>query len=387
MNTETKVARAKTRMIWDQPFYGCFAMNTPFIRDDQQPTMCTNAQWIKWNGDFVDGNNDHEYVFTIAHEISHIALLHCLIKTIDGQPVDKELLNMATDFVINGQLIEAEVGRMPEGGLHDPKYSGWTWKEVYRDLEQQSETERPKPQTWGGDISAPKDADGNDAGPEQIKQMSAEIDGRLMQAASAAKAVGKLPGAIAQVVEKLRRPKVDYTDVLRRFMGGDQPDDYTFRKPNKHAWHEQGVYLPTLQNDGVGDIAMLFDCSGSMSTPELEQGFAEVKSLVEDFAPRSVTVVQFDSKVQKVDTFENGDFVSKIEFTGRGGTRVEPAFKHLDREDIAYDQIIVFSDMGISDYPDIVPDVPVLWVSTTSRASALASEPPFGEITYIEEAA
>ena len=37
----------KTRMIFDQPFYGCFAMNTPFIRDDEQPTMCTNAQWIK----------------------------------------------------------------------------------------------------------------------------------------------------------------------------------------------------------------------------------------------------------------------------------------------------------------------------------------------------
>ena len=38
------------------------------------------------NGDFVDGNDDHENIFTIAHEISHIALLHCTIKTIDGKP-------------------------------------------------------------------------------------------------------------------------------------------------------------------------------------------------------------------------------------------------------------------------------------------------------------
>ena len=292
---------------------------------------------------------------------------------------------MATDFVINGSLIEANVGRMPKGGLFDPKYSGWTWAEVYRDLERQCEGERPQPQSWGGDISAPKDADGNDASPEQIKQITAEINGRLLQAASAAKAVGKLPGDIAEVVERLRKPKVNFADVLLRFIGGEQPDDYSYRKPNKHAWHEQGVYLPTLQNDGVGDIAMLFDCSGSMSTPELEQGLSEVKALVEDFAPRSVTVVQFDSNVQKVDTFENGDFVSKIEFTGRGGTRVEPAFKYLDREGIAHDQIIVFTDMGIHDFPDIAPDVPVLWVSTVSDIRA--SEPPFGEVTYIEAAA
>ena len=98
-----------------------------------------------------------------------------------------------------------------------------------------------------------------------------------------------------------------------------------------------------------------------------------------------MTVVQFDSNVQKVDTFENGDFVSKIEFTGRGGTRVEPAFKYLDREGIAHDQIIVFTDMGIHDFPDIAPDVPVLWVSTVSDIRA--SEPPFGEVTYIEAAA
>ena len=93
-----------------------------------------------------------------------------------------------------------------------------------------------------------------------------------------------------------------------------------------------------------------------------------------------MTVVQFDGEVQKVDTFHDGDFIDKIEFTGRGGTSVEPAFKYLDRADVPHDQIIVFTDMGIHDYPDIHPDVPVLWVSTTSRFVA----PPFGETTVIE---
>ena len=129
---------------------------------------------------------------------------------------------------------------------------------------------------------------------------------------------------------------------------------------------------------------MLFDCSGQC--PRLsEQGLSEVKALVEDFAPRSVTVVQFDSNVQKVDTFENGDFVSKIEFTGRGGIMRRASVQIPRPRGYCHDQIIVFTDMGIHDFPDIAPDVPVLWVSTVSDIRA--SEPPFGEVTYIEAAA
>ena len=386
MNAETKLARAKTRLIFDQPFFGTLAFGTDFIRDDDQPTMCTNAQWIKWNAGFVEANSDTDNMFVIAHEVLHIGLHHCGQTTIDGKKADPQLQNMAMDYVINAILLEAGgVMTMPEGGLYDPKYSGMTWQEVYRILDQADEDQRPQPQPWGGDIGMPKDGDGNDAGTEQMRQMEAEINSRLTQAADVAKSKGKLPGAIAEIVTRLRKPKVRFEDVLLRFMFGDQPDDYSYRKPNKHAWHEQGLYLPTLENDGVGHIALLFDCSGSMSTPELEQGFSEVKNLIEEFTPKSVTVVQFDGQVQKVDTFFDGDFVERIDFTGRGGTRVEPAFKYLDREDVQHDQIIVFTDMGIHDYPDIAPDVPVLWVSTVDEGRY--TKPPFGEITHIEVAA
>ena len=382
MDATTKVARAKTQLVYNQVFFGVFALDTPFIQDDDQPTMCTNGQWIKWNSKAVLRWSDSERQFVICHEIMHIALDHCVeIKEIDGEPADLKLVNIAMDYVINAQLIEAGM-IMPEGGLYDPQYRGMGWLQVYRLLKKMSPPDRPQPQPWGGEVGTPKDGQGNTLTGEAAKQHTNDINVRITKAVQTAEArgVGKLPAGIEEAVSKLRQTKVRFEDVLLRFIGGDQPDDYTFRKPNKHAWHEQGLYLPTVENDGVGNIAMLFDCSRSMSTPELEQGFSEVKSLVEDFCPRSVTVVQFDSEVQKVDTFDDGDFIDKIEFTGRGGTRVEPAFKYLDRADVPHDQIIVFTDMGIHDYPDIHPDVPVLWVSTTSRFVA----PPFGETTVIE---
>ena len=89
MDATTKVARAKTQLVYNQPFFGVFALDTPFIQDDDQPTMCTNGQWIKWNSEAALRWSDSERQFVICHEIMHIALEHCVeIKEIDGEPAD-----------------------------------------------------------------------------------------------------------------------------------------------------------------------------------------------------------------------------------------------------------------------------------------------------------
>ena len=141
MDATTKVARAKTQLVYNQVFFGVFALDTPFIQDDDQPTMCTNGQWIKWNSKAVLRWSDSERQFVICHEIMHIALDHCVeIKEIDGEPADLKLVNIAMDYVINAQLIEAGM-IMPEGGLYDPQYRGMGWLQVYRLLKKMSPPE------------------------------------------------------------------------------------------------------------------------------------------------------------------------------------------------------------------------------------------------------
>ena len=54
MDANTKISRAKTRLLLDQPFWGTFTMGTPFHADDKVDTACTNGQHIKWNPSFVD---------------------------------------------------------------------------------------------------------------------------------------------------------------------------------------------------------------------------------------------------------------------------------------------------------------------------------------------
>jgi len=383
MDAETKIARAKTRLVLDHPFWGSLVLGTPFYKDDI-PTMCTDGQCIKWGAEFVDKCTDKETPFVIAHEICHIFLKHCTpIKEIDGKPADAELMNIAMDYVINAMLIEASVGDMPEGGLYAPEHSGKTWLQVYRELLKMDTDKRPKPQQWGGNVGTPKDDSGNELQGSELDQFNAKLDQRIFLAANGAKSVGKLPAKIAELVNKMRRSKVDWRDVFHRFIGGDQPDDYTFRKPNKKVWYQQGVYMPSIDKIGVGDIVVAVDTSGSVNSTELSQFLGELNAVSEDHKPRSVTVITCDAEVQSVTRYEQGDVIDKIECKGRGGTRVEPVFNYIRENELPVDNMVYFTDMGIFDFPDNTPDYPVLWVSTDPNCN----DAPFGETTRIEVAA
>tara|TARA_R100001510_G_C7656148_1_gene215835 strand:- start:3253 stop:4404 length:1152 start_codon:yes stop_codon:yes gene_type:complete len=383
MDAETKIARAKTRLVLDHPFWGSLVLGTAFHKDDI-PTMCTNGQWIKWSADFVDKCSDKNVIFTVAHEISHIFLKHCdPIKEIDGKPVNAEVQNMAMDYVINPILIDGNVGEMPEGGLYDPKYHGWSWLKVYRELMQMDESERPQPQPWGGNVGSPEDDNGNEMQGSELEQFNATIDQRVFLAATGAQSTGKLPSAIAELVERMRRSKVDWRDVFNRFIGGDQPDDYTFRKPNKKVWYTQGIYTPSIDKIGVGDVVVAVDTSGSVSTAELQQFLGELNNITDDHKPRSVTVITCDADIKSVVRYEQGDIIDTIECNGRGGTRVEPVFRYIRENDLPVDNMVYLTDMGIWDFPDNTPDYPVLWVSTDPQCN----DAPFGETTRIQVAA
>ena len=204
-----------------------------------------------------------------------------------------------------------------------------------------------------------------------------------MLAAASAKGMGKLPAAIAELVEQMRRSKVDWRDVFNRFIGGDQPDDYTFRKPNKKVWYTQGIYTPSIDKIGVGDVVVAVDTSGSVSTAELQQFLGELNNITDDHKPRSVTVITCDADIKSVVRYEQGDIIDTIECNGRGGTRVEPVFRYIRENELPVDNMVYLTDMGIWDFPDNTPDYPVLWVSTDPQCS----DAPFGETTRIEVAA
>jgi predicted metal-dependent peptidase len=74
--------------------------------------------------------------------------------------------------------------------------------------------------------------------------------------------------------------------------------------------------------EGVGEVAIAVDCSGSVSARQLRLFEAEARSILEGQRPERVYILYFDAAVHKVDTYEAGQRID-LEPSGRRRHRVQ----------------------------------------------------------------
>jgi predicted metal-dependent peptidase len=164
---------------------------------------------------------------------------------------------------------------------------------------------------------------------------------------------------------------VDWRELLRRSWSETIPADYSWTRPNRrHIW--TGLYLPGVISDGVGEIAIAVDCSGSVNARQLGLFEAEIRSILAGQQPRLVHVLYFDTEVQKYETFQAGQPV-KLTPVGGGGTDFRPCFKWLEERGIQPQTLVLLTDL-CGRFPDEVPPYPVLWASTDTLQA------PFGQV-------
>jgi len=164
---------------------------------------------------------------------------------------------------------------------------------------------------------------------------------------------------------------VDWRELLRRLWSETNPADYSWMRPNRrHLW--TGLYLPGVIREGVGEVAIAVDCSGSVSARQLRLFEAEARSILEGQRPERVYILYFDAAVHKVDTYEAGQRID-LNPVGGGGTEFGPCFEWLDERGIRPQSLVFLTDLYGS-FPSSAPPYPVLWASTGGR------EAPFGEV-------
>ena len=362
------LSRPKTQLMLHHPFFGSLAMSTPFIEDTGIDTMCTNGKWIKFNPDYVRSISGDETTGVVAHEVMHITNKHPLRM---GNR-DHRLWNIATDYAINIIIVDAGL-QLPKGALVDEQCRGMSAEKIYN-LMQSGELPIPMDDGWSfGEIETPTNDDGSAMTDSEMDQLETEINVKVLSAHANAKMRGKVPAGIEGLIDEMSTPQVDWRDKLRGFVGGDQPDDFTWAKPNK-KFMPHGIYLPTVEHFGAGDIVIGCDTSASVSDEELAVFLGEINGLAQDMQPRSITVIGCDAKVQSVDYYGQGEDVQSINSKGRGGTEVTPVFDYIEEHGVPCDSFIYFSDMCVYDFPANAPDYPVLWVSTG------ATDAPWGEV-------
>lgn len=191
------------------------------------------------------------------------------------------------------------------------------------------------------------------------------------QAETVAKVAGKLPQGVVRALEASQAAKVDWRELPRRAWSDTIPADYSWTRPNRrHVW--AGLYIPGLTSEGVGEIAIAVDCSGSVGARQLGLFEAEIRSILAGQRPRLVHVLYFDAAVQKVETHPAGQPVS-LSPVGGGGTDFRPCFEWLDEQGILPQTLVSLTDL-CGAFPSEAPPYPVIWASTEMRRA------PFGEI-------
>jgi len=376
-----KIARSKVRLMLDKHgkgwgFYASVLYQMPMVEKNSIPTMATDGRSIFYNAEFTDALSEPELDGVKVHEAYHRILKHHLRM---GKR-DPELWNIACDYAINPIIINSGL-TLPDGALIDSKFYNMDAEKIYDILQadqKQNGGNSPKPQEWGN-----VEDQGGNMSEDQVKAEEATINSQVVMAVnSMKKTAGKLPSNIEEIIKEMKRSQVDWRDVLRRFVGGDQPEGYSYRRPNRRQWYLNEVVTPVSNKIGCGDIVVGIDTSGSVSTAELSHFLGELNAISNSSGAESVTIITCDADVQDVIRYEKGDQIETIDCKGRGGTRVMPVFDYIAENNLNVDNFIYFSDMGIFDFPDQDVGYPILWVSSNMKAK----DAPIGETTYLKVA-
>ena len=360
-----RLAKAKTALILEHPFIGTVALSMPFLLSREVPTAATNGKRVLFNPDFCNELTDEELKFLVAHECLHPMLEHNYRR----QERQHRRWNNAADYVINKLLIDDSIGRMPKRGLHDPNIytaGGGTSDGIYNILPEQDESDGGEP-----GLDNCEDAEGS---PAEQAQEQAEWKVKVAQAAQAAKMMGKLSANMERLVDEVLRPKVDWRDVLQRFLVKARTDQRSFSRFNRR-FIAQGMYLPSVSGEQMGEIVFAVDCSGSIDQHTIAQFAAEINNVKDDLMPARIHVMYFDSEVSHVESYEQHDDLD-IKPHGGGGTDFAPVFAEIIEHGLTPVAIVFLTDLCCSSFGD-QPDAPVLWVSTDESTA------PFGEVVLM----
>lgn len=369
---KTKISRSNVRLMVDKQkkgwgFYASILFKMPMIAKDDVQTMATDGKSIFYNPEWSNTLTDEEMDFVRCHEGMHRVLRHHLRMN----DRDSELWNIATDYAINSILKKSGM-TMPKDGLYSREYEGMSAEKIYEILNKSGKS-KPQPCNWGQVMSG-----GKQMTKEQIKAEENMIRAEVTMAVQQSKNVGQLPSDIKQIITEMERSQVDWSSVIRRVVGGDQPEDYTYRRPNRRALHCMDIYNPSTLKSSCGDVAVWVDTSGSVSDKEKQHALGELNAIAEDMQPNSVTIFYGDADVKNIERYERGDIIECLNSKGGGGTDPMPIFKYIEDNNVNVDSMVCITDMEFHNFPSHV-DYPLLWVSTNLRAK----KPPIGEITFI----
>jgi len=399
-----RLTKARTSLLLEHPFFGALLFRLNLKESRRVHTMATDGVSLFYNPASTAELSTAELVGVLAHEVLHPALQH---HTRRGDR-DSKIWNMACDYAINPLLIDAGL-TLPSDILLDNRFRAMSAEQIYQMLAQESDGDSQRtndsanssgagPQTgntlgnaqpqedqdvhspvtaggFGQVLDAPNpEQPGAPATPDQLREQEREWRIAVQQAHTSSKMAGKCPLGMDRALEDSEQASVNWKEALRRSYSETLAMDYTWSRPNRR-FIGSGLYLPGVRKEGVGELAIAVDCSGSICNRTLSLFSAEISSLIEENHPERVYVLYFDAAVQRTEVYDFGQPVT-LTPKGGGGTEFAPVFEYLAEHHIAPHSVVFLTDLCGS-FPNEEPPYPVIWASTERR------DAPFGSVVYM----
>jgi predicted metal-dependent peptidase len=425
---------ARTRLIVGNPFFGTLALNLTLIEEAGIPTMCTDGRYIAYNPEFVLSLDEEQLKGVNAHEVLHNVYKHFARRA----HRDPQKWNIATDYRINYDLKEAGFtlpykpcslnelvttyaqvtaamkgkGKMPQPEkihLYDKQFADMTAEEIYERL-----PDPPEQPGGGGTVyvmldpggggtvyvmldpggcggvmdagtgpGAKQDADKSNDDRVNPEALANEWDSsvRMAVAVERAKQAGNLPGYLKRIIKDLKKPKVNWRDLLRQFIDNSISRDYTYQRPNRRGL-STGMILPGSVPDALSELVVFIDISGSISFEMATAMVSEAASALYDGVTDKMIVVYTDTDVACVDEFYPGDIVTAQARDG-GGTHFQKAMEWLPKNapDAA---CCIFLTDGETGSWGVDPGIPTLWGIYNTYERFPSFQPPFGTTIFVE---
>lgn len=381
--------------------------------DEETRTAYTDGWNVVYGRKFIEELPEREVRGVVLHESTHKAYRHLHIYK-DLWEEDSRLANIAMDHFVNLSLMDTDGGEnfiaIPKVGIQpEPKYRGWSTKQIFDDLKKNPPPQPPQPP--GGEDSDepgepgdnpgdnPSDNPGKRPGrggggmdehdwenaakgdPKQQQEQAEEIERALRQGEILRRKMqGKGAGNSNGVFDDLLRPKLNWRALLRQFLTAtcSAVGESSWSVPNRRMLAGDDLYMPGDVGKTARHLVVVFDTSGScFHSDEMTAFVSEMVSITKTVKPKRITVLYVDDGIRGVQEFRNGQIaVQSIVPKGGGGTDLTHGFAWCTENRVRPDAMIFLTD-GYTPFGE-PPGYPTLWAITTDIIA------PFGTTINIK---
>lgn len=354
--TNSSATRARSWFVSSYPLLGALAASFRLLED---PVLCGRmdisvaAVNVRTQEVYINpaaGLDEDECRFVMAHELLHVGLQH----DARCRGRDYYLWNVACDYVINGWLVEMEVGIKPPGLLYDPTLKGWSAEAVYDRIATDMRRCRKLATLRGvglGDMIGGGDEwwsspDGVDLDGFYRRCLSQGLCYHNMER-------GTLPAGLVEEILALGQPPIPWDVELAAWFDAHFPPPEKMRSYARASRRQsvtpsiprpRWVYTPGWEEGRT--FGVVLDTSGSMSRDLLGKALGAIASYAIAREVPAVRVVFCDAATYDEGYLRPEAIADRVRIKGRGGTVLQPAIDLLERaEDFPKDgPLLVITD-------------------------------------------